>query len=78
MYENNDYLAMDYEPHMTGYLRHELELSWSNQLDVVGMQPHSREYLEFEANYGRSARIFEQTEHEMIDHAPGIQFSGRP
>lgn len=60
------------------YQREEFEPSASNQLDVVGMQPHSREYLEYEVNSLRSERKFEMIAGEMLDYSPGIQFSGRP
>lgn len=60
------------------YQKQELQLSWSNQLDVVGMQPHSREYLEYEMNCIRSTRKFEHLQGQTIDHPYGIQFSGSP
>lgn len=63
---------------MDKYQEDELEMSWSNQLDVVGMQPHSREYLEYEMNCKRSARKFEMVEGAPMDYTDGIQFSGRP
>lgn len=60
------------------YQNYELEASASNQLDVNGMQPHAREYLEHEMNCARSERKFEMIEGELVDYTPGIQFSGRP
>ena len=60
------------------YQRDELEPSWTTQLDVVGMQPHAREYLENEMNCKRSVRKFEHIAGQMIDYTDGIQFSGRP
>lgn len=63
---------------MDEYEMGELDMSASNQLDVVGMQPHSREYLEHEMNCMRSERKYEMIEGQMIDYARGIQFSGRP
>lgn len=60
------------------YQQEELEMSASNQLDVVGMQPHSREYLEHEINCARSERKYDMIEGEIIDYATGIQFSGKP
>lgn len=60
------------------YQDYELEMSASNQLDVHGMQPHAREYLEYEVNYARSERKFDMIEGELMDYTPGIQFSGRP
>lgn len=60
------------------YEKDELEPSWATQLDVVGMQPHAREYLEYEMNCKQSARKFEVIDHQTIDYTDGIQFSGRP
>lgn len=60
------------------YQKEELDLSWSNQLDVVGMQPHAREYLEHEMNCKRSERKFELIADQVIDYTDGIQFSGTP
>lgn len=56
----------------------ELEPSWTTQLDVVGMQPHAREYVEYCLNNARSHRKFEMLGDQIIDYTPGIQFSGRP
>jgi hypothetical protein len=58
--------------------KQELEPSWASQLDVVGMQPHAREYLEHEMNCERSERQFEIISGQMIDYPRGIQFSGSP
>lgn len=55
-----------------------LQPSACQQLDVVGMQPHSREYLEYEANCMRSQRCFTEISGQIIDHPRGIQFSGKP
>ncbi len=55
-----------------------LQPSWCTQLDVNGMQPHSREHLEYEVNRARSERKYMNIEGQMIDYAPGIQFSGTP
>lgn len=60
------------------YQEQELEMSASNQLDVNGMQPHAREYLEHEVNCARSQRKYEMIEGEIMDHTQGIQFSGKP
>jgi|SRR5215207_8604285 len=60
------------------YQRGEMDKSWSNQLDTVGMQPHTREYLEQEMNCMRSERKFEMIAGQLIDYTDGIQFSGRP
>jgi hypothetical protein len=64
--------------HFDPYQLEEFEMSWSNQLDTVGMQPHSREYLEHQVNCLRSERKFEYIAGQVIDHPPGIQFSGTP
>jgi hypothetical protein len=56
----------------------EFDASASSQLDVVGMQPHAREYLEYEMNCARSIRKFEICEGQTIDYTDGIQFSGSP
>jgi hypothetical protein len=56
----------------------EFEPSACSQLDVVGMQPHSREYLEYEANCLRSVRKLEMFDGQTIDYPDGIQFSGKP
>lgn len=60
------------------YQLEEFEPSACSQLDVVGMQPHSREYLEYESNCIRSTRKFEMFDGQMIDYCDGIQFSGKP
>jgi hypothetical protein len=73
----HDYLAAP-EPYSTPYQIEELEPSWTTQLDTVGMQPHSREYLERNVTNMRSSRRYEMIAGQMIDYCPGIQFSGRP
>jgi hypothetical protein len=50
------------------YQLEEFEPSACSQLDVVGMQPHSREYLEYESNCIRSTRKFEMFDGQMIDY----------
>ncbi len=60
------------------YQRQELEESACSQLDVAGMQPHAREYLEHEMNCARSERKFEMIADQLIDYPSGIQFSGKP
>lgn len=60
------------------YQKGEFEESWANQLDIVGMQPHAREYLEHAMNCKRSERKFEVIADQLIDYTDGIQFSGRP
>lgn len=75
--EIHDFLAGP-ERHLDNYEVSELEPSWCTQLDTVGMQPHSREFLERESTCMRSARKFEMIAGQMIDYPEGIQFSGRP
>lgn len=58
--------------------REMLEPSICTQLDVNGMQPHSREHLEYEVNCARSRRKYEEIEGYMMDYSEGIQFSGKP
>lgn len=60
------------------YEHEELEDSWSQQLDTVGMQPHSREYLERQTNCERSWCKFQELTGEMLNYPEGIQFSGKP
>lgn len=74
----NDYLAMGLATKMDEYQRRELEPSASMQLDTVGMQPHSREYLERMSTCMRSERRFEEIAGQMIDYSPGIHFNGMP
>ena len=72
--KNADINTMKHEQYET----YELEPSASMQLDINGMQPHSREHLEYEVNCARSQRKFDMIEGEMMDYAEGIQFSGKP
>jgi hypothetical protein len=74
----NDYLALGEARHLDRYEVSALEPSWATQLDTVGMQPHSREYLERSSTCMRSSRKFQMIAGQMIDHPEGIQFSGRP
>lgn len=60
------------------YEMQELEPSWSNQLDTVGMQPHAREYLERQLVGMRSQRKFDMMAGQIIDYPEGIQFSDMP
>lgn len=60
------------------YQHEEFEPSQCTKLDVVGMQPHAREYLEYEMNCMRSERKFERIADQVIDYPEGIQFSGQP
>jgi hypothetical protein len=55
-----------------------LEPSWASQLDVVGMQPHAREYVEGEVNCMRTRYCFNDISGQSIDYTQGIQFSGKP
>jgi len=73
----NDYIASP-QRGLDRYETDELEPSWSMQLDTVGMQPHAREYLERQENGMRSDRQYRMIGGQIIDHPPGIQFSGRP
>jgi hypothetical protein len=74
---DHDFIAYP-QHHLDAYELGELEPSWTTQLDTVGMQPHSREYLERELTCMRSARKFEMIAGQVIDYPHGIQFSGRP
>lgn len=74
----NDYVVTAETTPMDRYERGELDPSWATQLDTVGMQPHSREYLERDMTALRSDRKYRMIAGQMIDHTDGIQFSGRP
>lgn len=74
----HDFLSMDAGSRFDNYQLDEFEASACSQLDVVGMQPHAREYLEHKANCMRSDRKFEFIAGQMIDYCDGIQFTGRP
>lgn len=63
---------------LDSYEDYELEPSASSLLDINGMQPHSREHLEYEVNCARSRRKYDMIEGEMMDYAQGIHFSGKP
>lgn len=58
--------------------KEEMEPSWASQLDVVGMQPHAREYIEGEVNCMRTRYCFNEISSQSIDYTRGIQFSGKP
>jgi len=73
-----DYLAMGITRRLSPYETSELEPSWTMQLDTIGMQPHSREYLERDITGMRSNRKYSYIAGQMIDHCDGIQFSGMP
>ncbi len=73
----NDYLAIPTE-RLDAYEIDELEPSWSSQLDGIGMQPHSREFLEKEVNCMRSWKKFEMLSGQEVNYSDGIQFSGTP
>ncbi len=75
---NNDYLALGTTRQLDAYELGELDPSWTTQLDTVGMQPHSREYLERDVNAMRSGRKLFHIDGQVIDHCDGIQFSGSP
>lgn len=70
-----------------------MEMSACQQLDVAGMQPHSREYLEYCVLRDRSDNIamhipgvvssevqFDRLSNDDQDYiiADGIQYSGKP
>lgn len=74
----NDFLAMGMTRRLDMYETGELEPSWATQLDTVGMQPHSREYLERDSTSMRSARQLMTIDGQTIDYCEGIQFSGTP
>jgi len=60
------------------YNSSELEPSWTMQLDMNGMQPHSREAVERSVNHARSERKYQMIEGELMDYVTGIQFSDKP
>lgn len=55
-----------------------LEPSWCQQLDYNGMQPHSRDHLEYEVNGARSWRKYQMIEGTLFDYVPGIHFGPTP
>jgi hypothetical protein len=63
---------------MDRYMYQELEPSATSQLDIMGMQPHAREYLEYEINCGRSERKFQMIEGYVMDYVEGIHFGDTP
>lgn len=73
----HDFLIYDTD-RLDDYQKSELHMSACSQLDVIGMQPHAREYLEHQLNYVRSERKYEMFEGGYIDCPDGIQFSGMP
>jgi hypothetical protein len=74
----NDYIAKQEIPMFDAYEMAGLDPSWSNQLDTVGRQPHSREYLEQQDNLFRGRKALSTIDGQVIDYCEGIQFSGRP
>lgn len=76
--QDHDYLAMGMTRKLDAYELGELEPSWTTQLDTVGMQPHSREYLERDVNAMRGARKLMTVDGQTIDYCDGIHFSGSP
>lgn len=76
--EDPDFLLYGCTRSLSNYQISCLDPSASMQLDTVGMQPHSREYLERDSTCIRSARKFEMIDGQVIDYPAGIQFSGRP
>lgn len=73
-----DFLQLGEYQRIDPYEIGELEPSWCQQLDTVGMQPHAREYIEREMNFARSERKFEHFMGQTLDHPQGIHFDGRP
>lgn len=74
-------MFFDFQPLASRLDSHEmrqLEPSQCTKLDIVGMQPHAREYLETQYTYKRSEREFECFDGQTIDYTEGIQFSGTP
>lgn len=59
---------------------YEMDLSMSacQALDVMGMQPHSREYLEYEMNLDRSLNKARMIARIHVIDGEGIQHSGKP
>lgn len=78
MNRGNDYIARDKTEYLDYRQSCELEPSWTTQLDIVGMQPHSREYVERDLVSMRSGRKYEMIAGQEIDYPEGIQFSGCP
>ncbi len=78
MNPNHDYIADQSNYRFDSYQLDEFEPSITTQLDVVGRQPHAREYLEYQTLCTRSERKFEMVEGQMIDYCDGIQFTGKP
>ena len=74
----NDYLALGTTRQLDAYDLCELESSACQQLDTVGMQPHSREYLERDATMQRSARKLMHIDGQSIDYPAGIHFDEMP
>lgn len=52
--------------------------SQCSQLDYVGTQPGSRDWLEYNVNCARTIRAFDQIAGNIMDNYEGIQFSGKP
>lgn len=73
-----DYLALGQTRRLDYDQTCELDPSWTTQLDTVGMQPHSREYLERDLLGMRSARKYQMIAGQMIDYPEGIHFGDTP
>ena len=74
-------MFFDFQPlnsRLDRYELSELEPSQCTKLDIVGMQPHAREYLETQYTAKRTVREFECFDGQTIDYTEGIQFSGSP
>lgn len=75
---SNDFISDEGNKHFDHYEMNGFTPSASMQLDVIGRQPHSREYLEYETMATRSERKFQNVEGQTIDYCEGIQFTGKP
>lgn len=56
----------------------EFDGSACSQLDYVGMQPGSRDRLEYDVNCARTVRAFDMIAGDIMENYEGIQFSGKP
>jgi len=59
---------------------HPMDISMSacQELDVVGMQPHSREFLEYAVNMDRSIEKAKRIMRVQVETTDGIQYDERP
>jgi len=75
---DNDFISAGSVQRLDAYETYGLTPSWSNQLDTIGRQPHSREYLEQQDNFFRGRKGLCTIDGQEIDYCEGIQFSGTP